>query len=126
MTKGPRRAFACVALVLGGSLIAWWLQGTSSRSSAHNAHLTHWNKPISVGQPFAVDERKREIRADAQIDRIFAAPGQPITVRITATYVDDGAPEVAARIAHYEAMREAVRQGQSPPPPPALQGPSRP
>jgi hypothetical protein len=29
-------------------------------------------------------------------------------------------PEVAARIAHYEAMREAIRNGQpTPPPPPA-------
>lgn len=65
---------------------------SSRPADGSNLHLTRWNQPISLGQPFAVDAAKRELRADAQIDRIFAAPGQPITITITAAYVDDGSP----------------------------------
>lgn len=65
---------------------------SSRPADASNRHLTDWNRPISTGQPFAVDAAKRELRADARIDRIFAAPGQAVAVTITASYVDDGAP----------------------------------
>jgi hypothetical protein len=65
---------------------------SSRPADASNAHLTNWNRPISTGQPFAVDAAKRELRADARIDRIFAAPGQAVAVAVTASYVDDGAP----------------------------------
>lgn len=64
----------------------------SRPADGSNAHLTRWNEPISTGQPFAADAAKREIRADAQIDRVFAGPGQPINVLVTASYVDDGSP----------------------------------
>jgi hypothetical protein len=87
---------------------------SSRPADGSNAHLTHWNKPISVGQPFAVDAAKREIRADAQIDQIFAAPGEPIAVTITATYVDDGSPAqleaVGAEVQWRE--RKATEPGQ--------------
>jgi hypothetical protein len=65
---------------------------SSRPADASNAHLTDWNHSISTGQPFAVDAAKRELRADARIDRVFAAPGQAVTVSVTASYVDDGTP----------------------------------
>jgi hypothetical protein len=82
----------------------------SRPADGSNAHLTHWNHPISVGQPFAVDAARREIQATAQIDRIFAAPGQAIAVTAALTYVDDGAPapggEVGAEVQWRDRQRD--------------------
>ncbi len=65
----------------------------ASRPADHsNAHLTRWNEPITTGQPFAVDAAKREIQATARIDRIFASPGQAVSLRLTTSYVDDNSP----------------------------------
>jgi hypothetical protein len=65
---------------------------SSRPADGSNEHLTHWNRPISVGQPFAVDANKREIQANAQIDRVFAAPGVAVAVVVTASYSSDGSP----------------------------------
>lgn len=55
-------------------------------------HITRWNHPISVGQPFAHDAAGREISAKVRIDRIFAAPGAAVGVQVTASYTASGAP----------------------------------
>ena len=59
---------------------------SSRPADGSNDYITHWNHPISVGQPFAVDMTKREIHASAQIDRVYAAPGQAISVLVTTRY----------------------------------------
>ncbi|HEX4422304.1 MAG TPA: hypothetical protein VH165_30535 [Kofleriaceae bacterium] len=64
----------------------------SRPADGSNQHLTNWNHPISVGQPFAVDATKREIAANATIDRVYAPPGTPVTVQVTASHTDDGSP----------------------------------
>lgn len=61
----------------------------SRPADGSNEHLTRWNQPISVGQPFAVDAEKREIEATAQIDRVFAAPDAAVSILVTASYVAD-------------------------------------
>jgi len=57
-----------------------------------NEHITRWNHPISTGQPFATDADGREIQASVSIDRVFAAPGQAVSVRVSVVHVDDGTP----------------------------------
>jgi hypothetical protein len=64
----------------------------SRPADGSNAHLTQWNHSISVGQSFAMDAGQREIAASASIDRVFAAPGEPIHVQVTARYATDGTP----------------------------------
>lgn len=71
---------------------------SSRPADGSNEHLTRWNRPISTGQPFAVDAAKREIQALATIDRIFAGPGQAVSVVVTTTYVADGLPAQIAEI----------------------------
>jgi hypothetical protein len=70
----------------------------SRPADGSNAHLTHWNHSISTGQPFAVDSLKREIQASARIDRVFAAPGQPVSVSTSVSYVEDGRPASADEV----------------------------
>jgi hypothetical protein len=64
----------------------------SRPADGSNQYLTHWNHPISVGQPFAVDGARREVSASASIDRVFAAPGAAVVVQVIASYVADGMP----------------------------------
>ncbi len=64
----------------------------SRPADGSNAHLTHWNRAIETGQPFAEDADQRTIEARAGIDRIFAAPDAAVTLVVTARYVDDGSP----------------------------------
>lgn len=55
-------------------------------------HVTEWNRPIEVTQPFATDGGRREIEATARIDRVFAAPGAAVAVAVSARHVDDRTP----------------------------------
>lgn len=49
-------------------------------------HLLEWNKPWPIGQPFAADKDRREIRVDASLDKLFAGTGEPFTATVTIKY----------------------------------------
>jgi len=52
-------------------------------------HLLEWNKPWPVGQPFAADEERREIRVDASLDKLFANTSESFTATVTVAYEED-------------------------------------
>lgn len=64
----------------------------SRPADGSNQHITNWNRAISTDQTFAEDAAKQEIRARAELDRVFVGPGQAITVQVSASYVATGAP----------------------------------
>jgi hypothetical protein len=49
-------------------------------------HMLEWNRPWPVGQPFAADKDRREIRVDASLDKLFAGAGESMTATVTVTY----------------------------------------
>lgn len=53
-------------------------------------HVLEWNQPWPVGQPFAADAEKRELRVDATLDKLYAAPGEALTATLRVSYLDDG------------------------------------
>ena len=53
-------------------------------------HLVDWNRPWPVGQPFAADKSRREIRADVTLDKLYAGPGEALTASLSVAYVDTG------------------------------------
>jgi hypothetical protein len=55
-------------------------------------HLVDWNRAWGVGQPFAADKSRREIRADVTLDKLYAGPGEAMAVTLTVSYVDTGDP----------------------------------
>lgn len=70
----------------------------SRPADASNQHLTDWNRPIEVAEGFAEDAQKREIEAWAQIDRIFAAPGERVALHVQVRYADNRAPAAAEQV----------------------------
>jgi hypothetical protein len=71
---------------------------SSRPADGSNEHLTQWNRSITVGQPFAVDASRREVQVSATIDRIFAGPGQALSVFAATTYVADKSPALVDEI----------------------------
>lgn len=51
----------------------------SRPADASTLHILEWNKLYPAGQPFAVDDKKREVEAFFTLDKMFAGPGEPLT-----------------------------------------------
>lgn len=85
-----------------------------SRSATEGStpHLLEPNRPVTVGQPFAADADRREIRTDAVLDRWFVGPGERATATLTVTREDPaGAPHVpdavTMRVERYDPVQQA-------------------
>jgi hypothetical protein len=62
-----------------------------SRPYADNMrHYVEWNKLRPEGQPFAVDEEKRELSIEVSLDRMYAAPGEAIDALVKVGRLEDG------------------------------------
>lgn len=70
----------------------------SRPADASNRHLTDWNRAIEVAEVFAEDASRRAIEGWAQIDRIFAAPGEHVALRVEVRYADNRAPAPAEQV----------------------------
>jgi hypothetical protein len=73
--------------------------------------LAEWNRPWSVGQPFAADANQNEIRADVTLDKLYAAPGEALNAKLVVSY-DDTAElveptSVKGRVELYETASES-------------------
>lgn len=76
-----------------------------SRPYADNMrHYVEWNELRPEGQPFAVDEEKRELSVEVSLDRMYAAPGEALHALVKVGRLEDGVllpaafDEVTARI----------------------------
>lgn len=83
----------------------------SRRADGATMHIIDWQKTYPVGQAWAVDSDRREIRADLTMDRLYAGPDETLTAVLEVTRVDDGAffvpDELTARVEYFNPELEA-------------------
>ncbi|MCG8420082.1 MAG: hypothetical protein MJE77_19305 [Proteobacteria bacterium] len=99
--RALERAKKTLALYKETTTYPYW----SRRADGSTMHLIDWQKTYPVGQVWAADAERREIRADLTMDRLFASPGETLTAILTVTRADDGSPfipdEVTARVEYF-------------------------
>jgi len=74
-------------------------------------HLVDWNRAWGVGQAFAADKSRREIRADVTLDKLYAAPGEAMAASLSVSYADTGDPTdpeaLSGRVEWYDTKSES-------------------